>query len=170
MGRSGRSTCRPATIAMKSRNRWHSFMCAVNGLVYTLRTQRNTRIELAATAVVIVAGMWLRIEPVDWALLALTVGMILALEAVNSAIEALVDLVSPEYHDLARIAKDCAAGAMLFAVLGSLGVALAIFGPRVWALIATSKTVSAHAASRSAASPSTTNRKWWGRTLPAPRS
>lgn len=121
---------------MKSRNRWHSFVCAVNGLVYTLRTQRNTRIELAATVVVIACGMWLGIEPVDWALLALTVGMILALEAVNSAIEALVDLVSPEYHDLARIAKDCAAGSMLFAVLGSLGVALAIFGPRIWALIA----------------------------------
>ena len=119
---------------MKSRNRWHSFVCAVNGLVYTLRTQRNTWIELTATVVVIIAGIWLRIRPVEWALLALTVGMILALEAVNSAIEALVDLVSPEYHELARIAKDCAAGAMLFAVLGSLGVAISIFGPRLWAL------------------------------------
>ena len=121
---------------MKSRNRWHSFICAVNGLVYTLRTQRNTRIELAATVTVIIAGIWLRIRPVEWALLALTVGVILALEAVNSAIEALVDLVSPEYHELARIAKDCAAGAMLFAVLGALGVAASIFGPRFWALAA----------------------------------
>lgn len=121
---------------MKSRNRWHSFVCAVHGLVYTLRTQRNTRIELAAVAVVIAAGFWLHIGPTDWALLALTVGMILALEAVNSAVEALVDLVSPDHHELARVAKDCAAAAMLFAVLGSLGVALAIFGPRLVALIA----------------------------------
>jgi diacylglycerol kinase (ATP) len=121
---------------MKSRNRWHSFACAVNGLVYTLRTERNTRIELAAAGIVVAAGIWLRIGPTDWALLALTVGIILALEAVNSAVEAVVDLVSPDYHELARIAKDCAAGAMLFAVLGSLGVALAIFGPRIYALIA----------------------------------
>lgn len=119
---------------MKSRNRWHSFTCAVDGAVHTLRTERNTRIELAAAAVVAVAGLWLRIQAAEWALLALTVGVVLALEAVNSAIEAVVDLVSPDYHELARIAKDCAAGAMLFAVLGSLGVALAIFGPRLWAL------------------------------------
>lgn len=136
MGRAGCSAREPAARGMKSNNRWHSFTCAVDGLIHTLRTEPNTRIELAAAAVVAAAGIWLRIEPVDWALLALTIGLILALEAVNSSIEAVVDLVSPEYHELARIAKDCAAGAMLFAVLGSLGVAAAIFGPRLWALAA----------------------------------
>lgn len=121
---------------MKSRNRWHSFTVAVRGAVYTLRTQRNTRIELAAALVVIAAGLWLRLRPLEWAVLAMTIALILALEAVNSAIEALVDLVSPEYHELARIAKDCAAGAMIFAVLGSLAVAAAIFGPPLAQLIA----------------------------------
>ncbi|MCA9870708.1 MAG: diacylglycerol kinase family protein, partial [Anaerolineae bacterium] len=67
--------------------------------------------------------------------LGLTVCTILALEAVNSAIEAVVDLVSPDYHELARTAKDAAAGAMVFAVIGSLLVAVAIFGPRLWALV-----------------------------------
>lgn len=119
---------------MKSEGRWHSFRCAVAGLVYTLRTQKNTWIELAAAAVVAAAGLYFAIEPLEWAVLSLTVFGILALEAVNSAVEALVDLVSPGYHDLARIAKDCAAGAMLFAVIGSLGVAAGIFGPRIWAL------------------------------------
>ena len=76
-----------------------------------------------------VGGSGLRVQPLEWAVLALTIAVILALEAVNSAIEALVDLVSPDYHELARIAKDCAAGALLFAVLGALGVAAAIFGP-----------------------------------------
>lgn len=103
-------------------------------MVYTLRTQRNTWIELAAAAVVLAAGVWLGIDPVEWAILGLTVFVILALEAVNSAIEAVVDLVSPDYHELARIAKDAAAGAMLFAVIGALIVAAAIFGPRLWAL------------------------------------
>jgi diacylglycerol kinase (ATP) len=120
---------------MKSRNRWHSFTVAVRGAAYTLRTQRNTRIELAAALVVVAAGLWLRLRPVEWAVLALTIAVILALEAVNSAIEALVDLVSPDYHELARTAKDCAAGAMIFAVLGSLGVAAAIFGPPLAQLI-----------------------------------
>lgn len=114
---------------MKSRNRWHSFTAAINGVAYTVRTQRNAWIEVAAALVVVAAGIAWRIRPLEWAVLAITVGVILALEAVNSAVEAVVDLVSPDYHDLARIAKDCAAGAMVFAVLGALGVAAAIFGP-----------------------------------------
>jgi len=120
---------------MKSRNRWHSFTSATRGVAYTLRTQRNTWIELAAALVVVAAGLWLRIEPLAWAILAVTIATILALEAVNSAIEAVVDLVSPDYHELARTAKDCAAGAMIFAVLGSLGVAVAIFGPPLLRLL-----------------------------------
>ena len=120
---------------MKSRNRWHSFSAAVSGAAYTVRTQHNTRIELAAAVVVVAAGLWLRIDALAWAVLALTIAMILALEAVNSAIEAVVDLVSPDYHELARTAKDCAAGAMIFAVLGSLGVAAAIFGPPLLRLL-----------------------------------
>ncbi|MFZ2360173.1 MAG: diacylglycerol kinase family protein [Anaerolineae bacterium] len=120
---------------MKSRNRWHSFSAAMRGAAYTIRTQRNTHIELAAAVVVVAAGLWLRIEALAWAVLALTVATILALEAVNSAVEAVVDLVSPDYHELARTAKDCAAGAMIFAVLGSLGVAAAIFGPPLFHLL-----------------------------------
>lgn len=121
---------------MKSRDRWHSFRAALDGVVYTLRTQRNTWIELAAAAVVVAAGLWLHIDALAWAVLALTIALILALEAVNSAVEAVVDLVSPDYHELARVAKDCAAGAMLIAVLGSLGVAAAIFGPPLAARLA----------------------------------
>ncbi len=120
---------------MKSRNRWHSFTAAARGAAYTVRTQRNSWIELAAALLAAAAGLWLRIEALAWAVLALTIGVILALEAINSAIEALVDLVSPDYHELARTAKDCAAGAMIFAVLGSLGVAAAIFGPPIARLI-----------------------------------
>lgn len=114
---------------MSSRNRWHSFVAAVHGVLYTLRTQRNTWIELAAAALVVSAGVWLRITPLEWAVLALTIGLVLGLEAVNSALEAVVDLLSPGYHPLARVAKDCAAGAVLLAVFASLGVAAAIFGP-----------------------------------------
>ncbi|MEZ4659913.1 MAG: diacylglycerol kinase family protein [Caldilineaceae bacterium] len=71
----------------------------------------------------------------QWALLAFVALTILALEAVNTAVEAVVDLVSPAYHPLAKVAKDAAAGALIFGVLASLCVAAAIFLPRIWALL-----------------------------------
>ncbi len=114
--------------------RWFSFRSAVSGALYTLRTQPNARIELIAIPVAAMAGWWLEISRVEWILLGLTVAMILALEAINTAIEAVVDLASPSFHPLAKRAKDTAAGAMIFAVLGSLWVALLVFGPRLWAL------------------------------------
>jgi diacylglycerol kinase len=108
-------------------------MAAFEGVAYTLRTQPNARIELAALTVVALAGLWFGITALEWGLLGLTVAVILALEAVNTAIEAVVDLVSPQIHPLAKIAKDTAAGAMIIAVLGSVFVAASIFGPRLWA-------------------------------------
>ena len=115
--------------------RWGSLRAALAAMACTLRTQPNAWIELTALGVVGAAGWWLGITRLEWALLALTVTTVLALEAVNTAVEAGVDLVSPEVHPLAKIAKDAAAGAMVFAVLGSLVVAGVVFGPRVWALV-----------------------------------
>lgn len=116
-------------------SRWFSFNAALAGVWYVLRTQPNAWIELAAGALVILVGLWLDIRPWEWAILLAMVCGVLALEALNTAIEAVVDLVSPDYHPLAKIAKDSAAAAMVFAVLGSLCVAVAIFGPRLWSLL-----------------------------------
>lgn len=128
-----------ATLSGRDRNflasRWYSFNAALAGVWYVLRTQPNAWIELAASASVVLAGMWLGIRAWEWALLLATVFGVLALEALNTAIESVVDLVSPGYHPLAKIAKDSAAAAMVFAVLGSLCVAVAIFGPRLWSLL-----------------------------------
>jgi diacylglycerol kinase len=115
--------------------RWFSLRAALTGVAYTIRTQPNARIELLVIPVVALAGWWLQINPAEWAVLGLTVAVILALEAVNTAVEAVVDLVSPDYHPLARRAKDAAAGAMVFAVVGSLWVAAWVFGPRLWELV-----------------------------------
>jgi diacylglycerol kinase len=117
------------------RGRQLSFMAALEGVVYTLRTQPNAWIELTALSVVALAGLWFGISALEWGLLGLTIALILALEAVNTSIEAVVDLVSPQYHPLAKIAKDTAAGAMVLAVLGSIFVAAAIIGPRLWQLL-----------------------------------
>jgi diacylglycerol kinase (ATP) len=115
--------------------RWFSLQAAFNGAVHTLRTQPNAWIELAAVVVVVIAGWWFQLAPLEWAVIGLTFSLVLALEALNTAVEALVDLVSPHYHPLAKIAKDTAAGAMVFIVIGAVWVALAIFTPRLWALL-----------------------------------
>lgn len=116
------------------RGRGMSFAAALEGVAYIVRTQPNVWIELAALSAVMVAGLWFGLGALEWALLGLTVAMILTLEAVNTAIETVVDLVSPHYHPLAKIAKDTAAGALIIAVVGSVFVAMCIFGPRLWAL------------------------------------
>jgi diacylglycerol kinase (ATP) len=117
------------------RGRGLSFVAAWAGLVYIVRTQPNLWIEMAALSVVVLAGLWFGISALEWGVLGLTIALILALEAVNTAIETVVDLVSPTYHPLAKIAKDTAAAALLIAVVGSVVVAAAIFGPRLWALL-----------------------------------
>lgn len=116
------------------RSRWQSFRFAWAGAVYTLRTQPNAWIEIAAAVVIFALALFFRVRAVEWAVLALTIALVFALEAVNTAVEAMVDLVTPEYHPLAKVAKDAAAGAMIFIVIGAICVALAIFGPRLLAL------------------------------------
>jgi diacylglycerol kinase len=113
---------------------WASFGYAFRGVFYALRTQRNFRIHFAAIVVVITAGLWLDITLYAWALLTLTIGGVLALEMLNTALEVFVDLVEPEYHPLAKRIKDLMAGAVLVSALAAVIVALLIFGPLVFAL------------------------------------
>ena len=116
-------------------SRRHSFRAALKGVAHVVRTQPNARIELAAIVVVIAAAGFFRVTAVEWAILVAVMFGVLALEAVNTAVEATIDLVSPDYHPLAGVAKDAAAGALIVAVVGSIAVAAAIFGPRLLALL-----------------------------------
>ena len=108
-----------------------SFLFALKGLAHTFRTQLNFRIHLLAVAIVTVCGLALHLPATEWAILALTSGAVLAAEAFNTAIEVLVDLVSPEYHKQAGIVKDVAAGAVLLAAIVAVIVGLLIFVPRL---------------------------------------
>lgn len=90
-------------------------------------------IHLAIAAGVIVLGMWLRLSTTQWAILALTIGSVLAAELLNSGLETVVDMVSPDYHPLAERAKDVAAGAVLLAAIVAVVVGLLILGPPLWA-------------------------------------
>lgn len=108
-----------------------SFRYAFAGLGYCLRTQRNFRIHTLAATLVTVLGVLLGLSWVEWAVLALTVTMVLAAEMVNTVVEAAVDLASPAYHPLAKVAKDVAAGAVLVTALGAVVVGACVFLPHV---------------------------------------
>lgn len=131
----------PAHAALTGRDRgfwpsrYYSVRVALAGALYTLRTQPNAWIEVGAGVLIAIFGFLFGISALEWGILGVTIFMVLALEAINTAIEAVVDLVSPDFHPLAKIAKDSAAGAMIFVVLGSLCIALGVFGPRLLALV-----------------------------------
>ena len=115
--------------------RLRSFGHAFRGLAILLRTQHNARIHALATILVVAVGALLRISPAEWALIALAIVCVWVAEALNTSIEFLVDLASPERHPLAAKAKDVAAGAVLIAAIGSVIVAVLVFGPPVLRLL-----------------------------------
>lgn len=101
-----------------------SFSYAGLGIVHAFK-QRNFKIQLAIAVVVMISGAYFRITETEWCIILLCTGLVLSLEMMNSAIEHLVDLVSPDYNKTAGIAKDIAAGSVLFfsiisAIIGAI--------------------------------------------------
>src|SRR6478672_9302994 len=109
-----------------------SFYFAFAGLAYLFRTQRNARIHAILAACACAVGLWLHISRVAWAVIVFTIALVLILEGLNTAIEAAIDLASPQIHPLAKAAKDLAAGMVLIAALASVAVGLLILGPPLW--------------------------------------
>lgn len=122
----------PSPVVVKRGGLVRSFQYALTGLAHLLRTQRNARIEAVIGAMACAAAWWLGIGRVEWAVLLFTCALVLILEGLNTAVEAAVDLASPEHHDLAKLAKDMAAGMVLIAAIASIGVGLLILGPPLW--------------------------------------
>jgi len=113
-----------------------SFGYALEGVSYLIRTQRNIRIELASGAVVLALATWLGISPIEWAVVVLAIVLVLGTEGLNTAMELVVTLVSPERHPLAKAAKDVSAAMVLIAAIGSVAVGVAILGPPLLARLA----------------------------------
>ena len=107
-----------------------SFRYAAQGLGYGFISQRNFRIHLFIGIIVFGLGLWLNLRVEQLAILVLTVASVLVLELLNTSIEAVVDLaIGRRFHPLARIAKDCAAAAVMVAAIGSLLVAVLLLLP-----------------------------------------
>lgn len=120
------------------RARYRAFIYAGRGIVVLLATQWNARIHAVVAAGVIAAGFWFSLSPIEWCLVIAAIAMVWVTEALNTALEFLVDLVSPQRNPLAGKAKDVAAGAVLSASLAAVAIGLIIFLPKIAAWIGSS--------------------------------
>jgi diacylglycerol kinase (ATP) len=111
------------------RDRLNSFRHAFRGIGTLVVTQPNARIHLAALVCVLGMGILTGLTVGEWALIALAAAMVLATEAMNSALEFLADHTAPEWHEAVRRAKDLAAAAVLLASMGALSVGLLVLLP-----------------------------------------
>jgi diacylglycerol kinase (ATP) len=109
-----------------------SFKYAGQGVSYAFRTQRNFRIHLIIGAIALSLSVYFQLSAVACSIISLTIALVLVLELLNTALEAVVDLmVGREFHQLAKIAKDCAAGAVLIAAIAALMIACVLLLPNI---------------------------------------
>jgi len=110
-------------------SRVRSFRNAFSGWWYVIRTQRNAWIHTLATICVVLLSAWLALPLRDWAVLILTIAMVWTAEFLNSALEAVVDLASPQRHPLAKVGKDVGAAGVLIAAFSAVVIGILILGP-----------------------------------------
>ncbi len=110
-------------------SRRKSFKHAFAGLSYVLKTQKNAWIHTVATVSVILMAFWLEIPAAQFAILILAIGIVWMAEFINTSLEAVVDLASPQKHPLAKVGKDVGAAAVLIAALSSMIIGFIILGP-----------------------------------------
>jgi diacylglycerol kinase (ATP) len=115
---------------LKTRGR--SFRYAFSGWWFVIRTQRNAWIHTVVSVVVVALCIWLRLSPRDWAVIIVAIAMVWTAEFLNTALEAVVDLASPQQHHLARVGKDVGAAAVLIAASSAALIGLLVLGPPLW--------------------------------------
>lgn len=113
------------------RKRLRSFRYAFNGICLLISKEHNAWIHCFAAVCVVIAGFLLEISKMEWIACVIVIGAVLAAEAVNSAVEALADFVSPEYNEAIKRTKDLAAGAVLLMAIAAAVVGGIIFFPKL---------------------------------------
>jgi diacylglycerol kinase len=121
-----------------SKSEWAKFIAgfryAFSGLWYALRTQRNVRVHVCIAILAILMGIVLRISAVEFAMVFVAIAGVFIAEMFNTVFELCIDLASPDYNPLAKIAKDVAAGAVLLSAILSVVIGLFVFVPHLWNL------------------------------------
>lgn len=119
------------SLNMKSKSLIESFNYAVSGIIYTLKTERNMRVHFIITTIVIILSLFFDFTKLELLMLFFSIALVLIAEMINTAIEKTVDLITEEFHPLARLAKDIAAGGVLISALNSLVVGYLLFFDRL---------------------------------------
>jgi diacylglycerol kinase len=114
---------------------FESFTHAWNGMIYAFQTQRNARVHVALALLALTLGVALHLSAMEFAVIILAIVAVIAAEMINTVAEAIVDLVTDAYHPLAKIAKDVAAGAVLWSAIGAIAIGIVIFGPHLLSLL-----------------------------------
>ena len=109
----------------------NSFKYPMSGLRYAYKNEQNLAVDVGVALLLLIFGFIFKINKYEWAILVLTIGLVISCELMNTAIEAVVDLVTEEYHPLAKVAKDTAAAAVLIFALVAVVVGLIIFVPKI---------------------------------------
>ncbi|WP_350342485.1 diacylglycerol kinase family protein [Proteinivorax tanatarense] len=104
-----------------------SFKYAIEGILFAVKTQRNMRIHLLVTIIVVLLGTYLSLSTTEWAVILFSIALVISMELLNTAIEKTIDLVTSEYHEFAKIAKNVAAAAVLISAFNAIVVGLLVF-------------------------------------------
>jgi diacylglycerol kinase (ATP) len=105
-----------------------SFKNAILGWWYVIRTQKNAWIHAVATVATVIIGFWLQLETQDWAMVVIVIAMVWTAEFLNTALEIVVDLASPDLHPLARVGKDVGAAGVLIAAVSAAIIGVLVLG------------------------------------------
>ncbi len=123
---------KPKKFSMKSR--LGSFKFAFDGLLFLLKNEHNSRIHLLAAIAVIIVGIIVKLNQIEWALMTIVIGLVFLTELMNSSIETLADLINPEWNELIKRAKDYSAAAVLISAIIAMIAGGLIFIPKLLAL------------------------------------
>ena len=108
-----------------------SFRYSCEGISYTIKNEQSIIVMFIVTILAITIGLLLNIKAIEWVFVFLGIGMVLAFELINTSIEATIDLVSPEFHPLAKIAKDTGSAAVFLCTIISVIIGSIIFIPKI---------------------------------------
>ena len=111
------------------------FGFAFEGMVHAAQNERNMRVHIVIAVCCVLLGFFLRLSLVEWAVIALAMSGVFTSEMMNTSVESLIDLASPEHHALAKIAKDAAAGAVLVNAAFAAVAGILIFAPKIWDVV-----------------------------------
>ena len=119
----------------KNKNFFEALKNSINGLIYAIKEQRNLKIQLFIAIIVLIFSIVLKISKMEMIVVCLSIFFVIFAEVINTAIEKTVDLITEEYNEKAKIAKDIAAGAVVISVLNAIIVGLIIFGNEIMKIL-----------------------------------